>query len=200
MEANLNIHPHLKAASERNTLIAKAIKFAIDAHDSIKQVRKYTGEPYWVHVIEVADIVARYGGTDEEIIAALLHDVIEDVFPKNPKYDIWLIRQYFGVLVAELVTDLSDVFTSEAFPFYNRKKRKNLECLRMGGLLLGTKRIKLADFNSNTRSIVFHDPGFAKTYLREKEAALPALRVGDEALYQVVLQQLTESKSTLGLV
>ena len=53
-------------------LVEKAKLFATKAHEG--QVRKYTGEPYIIHPIEVSEIVERYNGSKEMIAAALLHD------------------------------------------------------------------------------------------------------------------------------
>ena len=54
-------------------LTKKAKYFAHGEHDRIKQVRKYTGEPYWVHVDAVAKTVAEHGGNEFEVAAAFLH-------------------------------------------------------------------------------------------------------------------------------
>ena len=62
-------------------LIEKAKQFAHEAHDSIGQKRKYSGEPYWVHTDAVAEKVAAIGGTEVMVAAAHLHDVLEDVTP-----------------------------------------------------------------------------------------------------------------------
>ena len=42
------------------------------------QKRKYSGDPYVSHTFRVADIVKEYGGDDAMIMAAILHDVLED--------------------------------------------------------------------------------------------------------------------------
>ena len=47
------------------------------------------------------------------------------------------------------------------------------------------KTVKLADIISNTRSIVDHGDGFARTYLREISALLAVLREGDPQLWQM---------------
>ena len=46
------------------------------------------------------------------------------------------------------------------------------------------KTIKLADLIDNTKSIVEHDPRFAKVYLEEKRLLLEVLKDGDETLWQ----------------
>ena len=56
--------------------LKKAIEFATKAHEG--QVRKYTGEPYIVHPLEVAEIVKTVEHTEEMLMAAVLHDTVED--------------------------------------------------------------------------------------------------------------------------
>ena len=56
--------------------LEKAIQFATKAHEG--QVRKYTGEPYIVHPLAVMETVATVEHTDEMLMAAVLHDTVED--------------------------------------------------------------------------------------------------------------------------
>ncbi len=192
-------------------IIQKAREFAHAAHDSIKQVRKYTGEPYWVHTDEVAgivmDIVLPVGGknfskqdfirADNMIAAAHLHDVEEDVH--SAKYNRLTIYDLFGMEVGYMVDDLTDKFTSENYPNLNRKERKRSEAIRLGMIPNDSKTIKLADLLSNTKSIVEHDKGFARTYLNEKEHLLPLLRGGNQDLWDRVNNQLKNSLLLLAL-
>ncbi len=53
-----------------------ALTFAAELHD--KQFRKGTATPYVAHLLSVAGIVLDYGGAEDEAIAALLHDSVED--------------------------------------------------------------------------------------------------------------------------
>ena len=55
--------------------IKEAFYFAAKAHDG--QFRK-SGEPYICHPVEVAKILIEYGADDASVIAALLHDTVED--------------------------------------------------------------------------------------------------------------------------
>ena len=57
-------------------LVKKALEFASNAHNG--QTRKYTGEPYIVHPIEVMELVREVIDDPEVLAAALLHDVVED--------------------------------------------------------------------------------------------------------------------------
>ena len=149
-------------------LIKKARKFATRAHKG--QVRKYTGEPYIVHPIAVAETVRIHGGSDEMVAAAMLHDTIEDT---NVTYDD--VRKEFGITVAGLVRELTDTSSPSDG---NRAVRKEIDRRRLAKASADAQTIKLADLIDNTTSIVAHDPGFAKVYLKEKEALLKVMNKG----------------------
>lgn len=139
-----------------------ATVFATQAHSG--QKRKYTGEDYIVHPIAVAELVRERGGTEDMIIAALLHDTVEDT-----EVTVIDIEREFGMVVATWVEELTDVFTHEAYPEWNRARRKKAEAERLGTVSDEAKEIKLCDLMDNTASIVFHDAGgFAPIYLKEK--------------------------------
>lgn len=57
--------------------------------------------------------------------------------------------------------------------------------------------VKLADLISNTKSIVKHDPNFAKVYIREKEALLKVLTRGNSRLHAAASKQVADAKKTL---
>ena len=157
----------------------RARAFCIAAHAAVGQKRKYTGEPYAVHPIEVAQIVADYavGATEEMLIAALLHDVVEDT-----SITLDLIAAQFGVLVAAYVEQLTDVSRPQDG---NRATRKALDCMHLADASPQAKTIKLADLISNSRSIRQHDPEFAKVYLAEKRELLKVLGEGDPTLFKM---------------
>lgn len=155
----------------------KAKIFAIAAHSAIGQVRKYTNDPYWVHPIEVAEMVERVGGTDEMVAAAYLHDVIEDT-----SVTLDLIRQEFDDEVAAFVDWLTDKSTSEDG---NRAKRKAIDRERLSRAPASVATIKLADLISNSHSIIEYDPNFAKIYLEEKRLLLEVLDGGNQELYNL---------------
>lgn len=178
-------------------LIEKAKEFAHEAHDRVKQKRKYTGEPYWVHPDAVADIVASVTSDEIMIAAAYLHDVLEDVTPLYPGYSEGQIRVIFGESVLALVKELTDVFTKESYPKLNRAQRKALEHERVSKISPEGKTIKLADILDNTASIVEHDKDFAVVYLREIAANLPILSDGNAELYQRASAQVLIAASYL---
>jgi (p)ppGpp synthase/HD superfamily hydrolase len=162
--------------------VERARIFATAAHAAVGQTRKYTGEPYVVHPIEVSEIVASVGGTDAMVAAALLHDVLEDT---DVTFDV--LEAEFGLEVAELVLWLTDVSKPEDG---NRSTRKALDRQHSAAAPAEAQTIKVADLISNTRSIVAHDPGFAKLYLEEKRMLLEVLTKADLHLLTVARQQV----------
>jgi (p)ppGpp synthase/HD superfamily hydrolase len=157
-------------------LVHKAQVFAIAAHSAVGQKRKYTGEPYFVHPAEVARIVAEVpDSTPEMVAAAWLHDTVEDT-----GVTLTDIHMNFGPEVAGLVSWLTDVSKPEDG---NRAVRKAIDREHTASAPAEAQTIKLADFISNSRSIVAHDPAFAKTYLEEKRMALAVMTKGDAGLH-----------------
>ena len=156
-------------------LVHKAQVFAIAAHSAVRQKRKYTGEPYFVHPAEVARIVAEVpGSTPEMVAAAWLHDVVEDTGCTYTD-----IHMNFGIDVATLVGWLTDVSKPEDG---NRATRKAMDRAHSAAAPAEAQTVKLADLISNSRSIVQHDPAFAKTYLEEKRMLLEVMTKGDATL------------------
>lgn len=157
-------------------VIEKARVFAMAAHSAVKQVRKYTGEPYWVHPIEVAEIVAGVVGVTPSMIAAAhLHDVVEDT-----GVTIEVIEEEFGIDIATMVNWLTDVSKFEDGPRWYRKK---IDREHTAQAPAEVQTVKLADLISNSRSIMTHDPKFAKVYLEEKRLLLEVLTKGDPSLH-----------------
>lgn len=157
-----------------SSLIERVEEFAIMAHEG--QMRKYTGEPYHVHVFEVRDILKGVGAREEVLAAALLHDVIEDT-----EFDQEDISVRFGKEIADLVMMVTDVSRPEDG---NRRVRKAMDRDHLSQASSEGKTIKLADLISNSASITEHDPGFAKVYMREKKELLAVLQEGHPALYK----------------
>ena len=156
-------------------LVEKALQFATSAHEG--QVRKYTGEPYIIHPVEVMEIVKTVKHDQEMLAAALLHDVVEDT-------DVTIedIRSTFGDDVASMVDDLTDVSKPEDG---NRKTRKALDRAHSAMGSARSQTVKLADLISNGRDILEHDRHFAKVFLAEKDLLLGVLTKGDPKLHTI---------------
>lgn len=171
-------------------LINKALGFATAAHEG--QVRKYTGEPYIKHPIEVMNIVRTVPHTENMLAAALLHDVVEDC-----GVELSEIFDIFGARIAAYVDDLTDESKPEDG---NRATRKEIDRNHTEVALKDSKTIKLADLISNTKSICEHDKEFAKVYVKEKQLLLEVLTEGDPALYKQVYDLMVKCKEELGIV
>lgn len=72
-------------------------------HDATGKIRMNSGLPYWVHPDMVAEVVAAYGGTDDEIAAALLHDTREDTDTTAEE-----IERLFGPDIAQIVEEVTN--------------------------------------------------------------------------------------------
>ena len=96
---------------------AEALSYVTALH--AEQRRKVSGEPYLAHLLAVAAIVMEHGGDEDEAIAALLHDAVED---QGGMATLDEIRRRFGATVAEIVEGCSDTVVSPKPPWRQRKE------------------------------------------------------------------------------
>ncbi|MEH2384086.1 MAG: HD domain-containing protein [Nostoc sp.] len=123
-----------------------ALVYATRLHAS--QTRKISGIPYVAHLLSVAALVLEARGTEEEAIAALLHDSIEDQGGKSTREEI---RQRFGEIVLAIVDGCTEWDTPPKPPWLERKQRY-LENLR--DALPSVRLVSLADKLHNARSLL----------------------------------------------
>lgn len=159
-----------------------------------EQKRKYTGEPYWHHLVEVANILTtEYSSWDEETLVilsalALLHDVLEDT--KCTEEDLRRI------VSERVIIDLKSLDDSKFIG--NRKERKEQYVAQLSTASFSAKTTKIADLISNTASISEHDQAFAKVYLVEKERTLEVLKCTlNENLWNRAFAQLQDAQRKL---
>jgi (p)ppGpp synthase/HD superfamily hydrolase len=96
---------------------AEALSYAAQLHK--EQTRKGGTIPYISHLISVAGIVLEYGGSEDEAIAALLHDAVED---QGGLPTLERIRRRFGGTVAEIVEGCTDADVIPKPPWRARKE------------------------------------------------------------------------------
>ncbi|MGE0027237.1 MAG: HD domain-containing protein [Thermoleophilia bacterium] len=114
------------------------------------QRRKGTDIPYLAHLMAVAALVIEDGGDEDEAVAALLHDAVED---QGGAPTLALIRERFGPRVAAIVDACSD--TDEIpKPPWRQRKQTYLDHLRAPDLPDGALRVSLADKLHNARAIL----------------------------------------------
>jgi hypothetical protein len=178
----------------RNTLqeLAKrASCYATSAHARINQLRKYTLQPYDVHLRSVAGLVASVSGDEAMIAASWLHDVVEDT---PATFDD--LEREFGAEVMNLVKELTDVSKPGDG---NRAIRKAIDRQHLAAASPRAKTIKLADVIDNCRDICRHDPKFGRVYLTEMKALMEVLREGDQGLYAKAMEVITDCTVQLGV-
>jgi (p)ppGpp synthase/HD superfamily hydrolase len=132
----------------------EAVELAARCHAD--HTRKGTGIPYLAHLLAVSGLVLQAGGDEEEALAALLHDVLEDrpkcVTPKE-------IEDRFGGRVLEIVTECSDGLPEESGESPERDagnwlERKTRYIAHLAEAEPSVLRVSCADKIDNARAIV----------------------------------------------
>jgi (p)ppGpp synthase/HD superfamily hydrolase len=124
----------------------EAFHYAHDVHGA--QTRRNTGVPYMAHLMGVASIVLDDGGSEDEAVAALLHDAAEDHGGRTRLDDI---RARFGGQVARIVEDCTDSWTTPPEPWLVRKRKYAEHARTLGASSL---RVSAADKVHNTYAIL----------------------------------------------
>ena len=123
-----------------------ALTYTAELHQ--QQERKVSGVPYVAHLLRVAGIVLEYGGTEDEAIAALLHDAVEDQ-GGVPVLDE--IRRRYGDAVADVVWSCSDAHAKPKPPWQERKEA-HVTHVRAAGH--SVRLVVAADKLDNARSLL----------------------------------------------
>ena len=122
----------------------QALTLAIQVHS--RQKKKGTDVPYAAHLLGVTAIVLEDGGDEDQAIAALLHDSIEDQDVKPEE-----IEKRFGTRVRDIVVACSDAFEKPK-PEWRERKNKYLTHLREAPL--DVLRVSAADKLHNARQVL----------------------------------------------
>jgi len=124
----------------------EALVYAARVH--AVQFRKGTSTPYVTHLLAVAAIVGEGGGTENEVMAALLHDAVEDQGGLARLTDI---RARFGEVVAAIVWGCTDAIVVPKPPW---RARKELYIAHLAEAAPGVLRVSSADKLHNARAIL----------------------------------------------
>lgn len=160
-------------------LLEEAIIYATIMHQG--KVRKFSGNPYILHPVEVAQILSTMTNDDEIIAAGILHDIVEDT-----DGTLGEIEQRFGGRVAELVASESE----NKYPGEDKKaswKRRKEESLRelKSSRDVGVRMLWLADKLSNIRSL-------AGSYSEQGEVIWQQLNQDDPAMHRWYYKSVAE--------
>jgi (p)ppGpp synthase/HD superfamily hydrolase len=121
-----------------------ALLYAVDVHR--EQLRKGSSIPYVTHLLGVASIVGESGGSEDEVIAALLHDAIEDT-----EATYTTLADRFDKPVADIVRACSD---TDVTPKPAWEKRKKDYIAHVVGASESVRLVSAADKLANARSVL----------------------------------------------
>jgi len=128
----------------------EALPFAARLHAT--QLRKGTAIPYIAHLLAVASLVITHGGDEDEAIAALLHDAVEDQGGPPTRE---LIRARFGERVVTIVDGCTD---TDAVPKPPWRARKERYLTHLQSASPSVKLVAAADKLANMRDIIADYP------------------------------------------
>jgi len=138
------------AANHLTDRYREAMHFAFDVHRT--QLRKGSGIPYIAHLLAVTALVLEDGGTEDEAIAALLHDAIED--RPDEGRTAHEIRTRFGEPVLHIVEALTDTIDGAERGAGSWRARKEVYLERLPKKTAPTLRVAAADKLHNARAIL----------------------------------------------
>jgi len=123
-----------------------AMNYALGLHAA--QRRKISGVPYLAHLLSVAALVLEHGGSEDEVIAALLHDAVED---QGGLATQTAIAERFGPSIASMVEGCSDSHESPKPPW---RERKDQYIAHLHTATPSVRLIAAADKLHNVRSLL----------------------------------------------
>jgi GTP diphosphokinase / guanosine-3',5'-bis(diphosphate) 3'-diphosphatase len=186
MEDNSANSPHIEDGLRGVPDVLKAAHFAAVRHSGQRR-KGVAAEPYINHLLEVAELVSSALSEPDTnlVIAALLHDTIEDAGVTREE-----LIQTFGTDVAGLVVEVTD---NKTLP---KAERKRLQIVNAPKKSVRAQVIKLADKISNLRAILSSPPAdwseqrkweyfeWAKQVVNGLSAPNPKLKAEFERLYR----------------
>lgn len=165
--------------------VKKAYELAAKVHEGQKRL---SGEPYIMHPLSVALILARLGMDDASIIAAMLHDTVEDTDLTNDE-----IKKEFGDTVAELVDGVTKI---GRVPLQTKEEQQAENIRKM---LIAMSRdirviiIKLADRLHNMRTLVY------KPEQRRRDIALETIEIYAPIAHRLGIRPIKEELEDLSI-
>jgi len=167
-------------------LMGDALRFAKEVHKG--QFRK-GGEPYIHHPVRVAGYARLYIASEATLFlpAAYLHDTLEDC----PAVTYEILKNKFGVLVADVVRELTNVYTKNDYPNYKRRERKIMEHERLGKCSRIAQQLKLCDRLDNIMDrLMYQDLDWSARYIRETYDLLEKIGSANEELTSVIKERI----------
>jgi GTP pyrophosphokinase len=128
-----------------------ALGFAFRLH--AEQHRKGSGAPYYSHLMAVSSLVLEYGGGEDQAIAALLHDSIEDQALRLGGAELAreTLAARYGAAVAAMVDACTD---ADSFPKPPWRQRKERYIAHVAEMDAGAALVSCCDKIHNARALV----------------------------------------------
>jgi len=154
------------------------------------QIRKGSGIPYVSHLLSVSSLVMEHGGNEDQAIAGLLHDAVED---QGGLPTLERIREHFGSDVADIVHHCTDA-KEVPKPAWRPRKEKYIQHLQ--AMPSSAALVSCADKLHNSRAILsdYRDVGenLWNRFTGKKDGALWYYRSLVDAFNRVLPGRLTE--------
>ncbi len=172
-------------SEEEIQFVKKAYEIANAAHEG--QLR-LSGEPYITHPLNVAMILVKLGMDEASVVAAILHDTVEDTTLTYEQ-----VKEQFGETVAELVDGVTKI---GKVPLQTKEEQQSENIRKM---LLAMSRdirviiIKLADRLHNMRTLMF------KNEQRRREIALETLEIYAPIAHRLGIRPIKEELEDLSI-
>jgi (p)ppGpp synthase/HD superfamily hydrolase len=135
-------------SNQPNGRLASAMSYAALIHGT--QKRKGTTIPYVSHLMSVSALVMEYGGDEDQAIAGLLHDALEDCGAQHER----VIQENWGERVATIVRDCTDGVPDATGEKANWHDRKKAYLEHLGSVHTDTLLVSACDKLHNARAIV----------------------------------------------
>jgi len=172
--------------------LVEAASFAAQRHTGHHR-KGDAGEPYINHPLEVANLIANVGRVDDidVLIAAILHDTVEDVGVKKDE-----IVELFGDRVAGIVMEVTD---DKSLP---KAERKRLQVEHAPHLSREAKLVKLGDKISNITDVANNPPSGwdiqrRREYIDWGESVVAGLKGVNEPLEELFNKTAEMARSAL---
>jgi len=158
------------------------------------QLIRDTEEPYFMHLVTVAEMAGPATLFGYEI--GLCHDLLEDTSTTQNELHEALVSFNYDKTDTDYITacvvELTDVYTSAAYPHLGKKARKEKEALRLSAISPAAQTVKYCDLIYNINWMLHHDRKHAAKYLKRKKHLVTCMSEGDEGLRQKALETIND--------
>jgi len=146
---------------------------------------KFVDDSYFdAHIIPVYETLLNAGADETLRCVGLTHDVVED--PNPDDFEDYILSLDDGVEIVDMTADVTNVFTSQAYPKMIRKDRARKEAERLSQIPMKSKCVKLADMIVNLSNQLneskddIEDKRWCRRYAHEKREVFTKMNLNIE--------------------